>query len=194
MYENRVRHVSDEHPNTQAANAIRRQLLTGARDLARFSASRKDDFDLQRGVWTKPSHQTKQKRTEHIFDRVLKGSEPDERGPLWGTTLRRRSHRTTIQGPNSLVACQLANGRCPAPTCHTLIASGGQCCRVPVSAPQRIPSNDPFPPKAKPRTTMLPGESRHCDRLLNQSSSKTNFSSHARGATWLRRRRAVRSP
>jgi len=28
--------------------------------------SRKEDFDLERGVWTKPSHQTKQKRTEHL--------------------------------------------------------------------------------------------------------------------------------
>ena len=27
---------------------------------------RKADFDLDRGVWTKPSHRTKQKRTEHL--------------------------------------------------------------------------------------------------------------------------------
>jgi integrase len=40
-------------------------LLTGAR-LGEALASRKEDFDLQRGVWTKPSHQTKQKRTEHL--------------------------------------------------------------------------------------------------------------------------------
>ena len=57
--------VLDEHPNVRAANAVRLQLLTGAR-LGEVLASRKDDFDLQRGVWTKPSHQTKQKRTEHI--------------------------------------------------------------------------------------------------------------------------------
>ena len=56
--------VLDEHPNVRAANAVRLQLLTGAR-LGEVLASRKDDFDLQRGVWTKPSHQTKQKRTEH---------------------------------------------------------------------------------------------------------------------------------
>jgi len=48
-----------------AADAVRLQLLTGAR-LGEVLASRKDDFDLQRGVWTKPSHQTKQKRTEHV--------------------------------------------------------------------------------------------------------------------------------
>jgi integrase len=57
--------VLDDHLNTRAANAVRLQLLTGAR-LGEVLSSRKGDFDLQRGVWTKPSHQTKQKRTEHI--------------------------------------------------------------------------------------------------------------------------------
>jgi integrase len=57
--------VLDEHPNTRAANAVRLQLLTGAR-LGEVLASRKEDFDLQRGIWVKPSHQTKQKRTEHL--------------------------------------------------------------------------------------------------------------------------------
>ena len=28
--------------------------------------AKKADFDLQRGVWRKPSHETKQKRTEHL--------------------------------------------------------------------------------------------------------------------------------
>jgi integrase len=55
----------DEHSNTRAANAVRLQLLTGAR-LGEVLTSRKDDFDLHRGIWTKPSHQTKQKRTEHL--------------------------------------------------------------------------------------------------------------------------------
>jgi integrase len=49
----------------RATNAIRLQLLTGAR-LGEVLGSRKEDFDLERGVWTKPSHQTKQKRTEHL--------------------------------------------------------------------------------------------------------------------------------
>jgi integrase len=57
--------VLDDHPNKRAANAVRFQLLTGAR-LGEVLASRKEDFDLQRGVWTKPSHQTKQNRTEHL--------------------------------------------------------------------------------------------------------------------------------
>ncbi len=41
--------VLDEHPNFRSAHAVRLQLLTGARL-----------------GWTKPSHQTKQKRTEHL--------------------------------------------------------------------------------------------------------------------------------
>lgn len=55
----------DEHPNGRAANAIRLQLLTGAR-LGEVLGSHKKDFDLERGVWSKPAHQTKQKRTEHL--------------------------------------------------------------------------------------------------------------------------------
>jgi integrase len=45
--------------------AARLQLLTGAR-LGEVLTSREDDFDSHRGIWTKPSHQTKQKRTEHL--------------------------------------------------------------------------------------------------------------------------------
>jgi len=61
----RLCRVLEQHPNTRVAHAVRLQLLTGAR-LGEVLASRKEYFDLQRGVWTKPSHQTKQKRTEHI--------------------------------------------------------------------------------------------------------------------------------
>jgi integrase len=34
--------------------------------LGEVLTSRKEDFDLHRGIWTKPSHQTKQNRTEHL--------------------------------------------------------------------------------------------------------------------------------
>jgi integrase len=53
------------HPNQRAANAVRFQLLTGAR-LGEVLKARWSDLDFERGVWTKPSHHTKQKRTEHI--------------------------------------------------------------------------------------------------------------------------------
>jgi integrase len=55
----------DEHPNQVAANAIRLQLLTGAR-IGEVLSARWENFDFDRGVWTKPSHHTKQKRTEHL--------------------------------------------------------------------------------------------------------------------------------
>ncbi len=54
-----------EHPNQIAANAIRLQLLTGAR-IGEVLTARWGDIDFERGVWTKPSHHTKQKRTEHL--------------------------------------------------------------------------------------------------------------------------------
>jgi integrase len=55
----------DRHPNQRAANVVRLQLLTGAR-MGEVLGAKKADFDLTRGVWIKPSHQTKQKRTEHL--------------------------------------------------------------------------------------------------------------------------------
>ena len=61
----RLCEVLDGHPNQRAANAVRLQLLTGAR-LGEVLSARKDAFDLERGVWTKPSHLTKQRRTEHV--------------------------------------------------------------------------------------------------------------------------------
>jgi integrase len=57
--------VLAHHQNQRAANAVRFQLLTGAR-LGEALKARWSDIDLERGVWTKPSHHTKQKRTEHI--------------------------------------------------------------------------------------------------------------------------------
>lgn len=61
----RLSEALDNHPNQTAANAIRLQLLTGAR-IGEVLTAKWDDFDLDRGVWTKPSHHTKQKRTEHL--------------------------------------------------------------------------------------------------------------------------------
>jgi integrase len=61
----RLVRVLEDHSNTRAANAVRLQLLTGARMGEVLKAERKD-FDLERGVWAKPSHHTKQKRREHV--------------------------------------------------------------------------------------------------------------------------------
>jgi integrase len=53
------------HPNRRAANVVILQLLTGAR-MGEVLSSKKADFDVTRGVWRKPAHQTKQRRTEHL--------------------------------------------------------------------------------------------------------------------------------
>jgi integrase len=55
----------DQYSNQSVANAIRLMLLTGARKSEALTA-RWEDFNLELGVWTKPSHHTKQKRTEHV--------------------------------------------------------------------------------------------------------------------------------
>lgn len=54
-----------DHPNQRAANAVRFQLLTGAR-IGEVLSAHWSHIDFDRGIWTKPSHHTKQKRTEHL--------------------------------------------------------------------------------------------------------------------------------
>jgi integrase len=53
------------YKNQDAANAIRLLLLTGARRGEVFGATW-EQFDLQEGVWTKPSSHTKQKREHRV--------------------------------------------------------------------------------------------------------------------------------
>ncbi len=55
----------EAHPSRRAANAVKLMVLTGARRGEVLSATW-EEFDLDRGFWTKPSHHTKQKRTEHV--------------------------------------------------------------------------------------------------------------------------------
>jgi integrase len=55
----------DSYSDQTAANAIRLLLLTGSRESEVLQATW-EEFDLERGVWTKPSHHTKQKKTEHV--------------------------------------------------------------------------------------------------------------------------------
>jgi hypothetical protein len=62
----------ERHPNRRAASAVQLQMLTGAR-LGEVLSAKCSDFDLDRGVWRKPSHQTKRKRTEHV---PLSGAAP----------------------------------------------------------------------------------------------------------------------
>lgn len=54
-----------EHPDRVAANAVRLLLLTGARKSEVLRATW-EQFDLEAGVWTKPSSHTKQKREHRV--------------------------------------------------------------------------------------------------------------------------------
>lgn len=55
----------DTYRNQNVANAIRLLILTGARKTELLSATW-DQFDLEKGVWTKQSHSTKQREMEHV--------------------------------------------------------------------------------------------------------------------------------
>jgi integrase len=61
----RLTRVLDEHPNRPCANIIRLLLLTGARR-GEVLAATWSHFDLEKGVWTKPSAHTKQKKEHRV--------------------------------------------------------------------------------------------------------------------------------
>jgi len=61
----RFTNALDAYPDQNAADALRLLLLTGAREGEVLKADW-PQFDLQRGVWTKPSHHTKEKKIEHV--------------------------------------------------------------------------------------------------------------------------------
>ena len=54
-----------EYPDRNLADAIRLLMLTGSRHSEVLTA-KWADFDLERGRWTKPSHATKHRKTEHV--------------------------------------------------------------------------------------------------------------------------------
>ncbi|MBM3469120.1 MAG: site-specific integrase [Alphaproteobacteria bacterium] len=60
----RLLRVLDAYPNQVTSNIIRLLLLTGARKHEVLQATW-DQFDLDKGVWTKRAHTTKQKKMEH---------------------------------------------------------------------------------------------------------------------------------
>ncbi len=61
----RLTNVLAAHPNQQSANVIRLLLLTGARRGEALSATW-DQFDLDAGIWVKPSAHTKQKKEHRV--------------------------------------------------------------------------------------------------------------------------------
>ena len=61
----RLNAALDKYQDQRAANAIRLIALTGSRKSEVLQATW-SEFDFERGVWTKPSHHTKQKKLEHV--------------------------------------------------------------------------------------------------------------------------------
>lgn len=57
--------VLETYHNQSVANIVRLLILTGARYTEVVSATW-DQFDLEKGTWTKPDHATKQKQMHHI--------------------------------------------------------------------------------------------------------------------------------
>ncbi len=75
-----------KHPNLASANVIRLLLLTGARRGEVLSATW-DQFDLDAGVWTKPSAHTKQKKEHRV--------------PLSAAAMKLLSEMKATAGPSS---------------------------------------------------------------------------------------------
>ena len=101
----------DGYHDQSAASALRLLLLTGSREGEVLKAGW-GEFDLDRGVWTKPSHHTKQKKTEHIplsapAVELLIGMRPHKAsGPLF-TGADGRAARVSLRRP-WIQACKAA--------------------------------------------------------------------------------------
>jgi integrase len=61
----RLLKVLAQYHNQDVPNVIRLLILTGSR-MSEVLNAVWEQFDLQKGVWSKPSHSTKQKRFEHV--------------------------------------------------------------------------------------------------------------------------------
>jgi integrase len=93
----------DAYSDQNAANVIRLLLLTGAREGEALKADW-SQFDMKRGVWTKPSHHTKQKKIEHVplsepAIALLRKMKPKASGPLFPGAGADGSSRVTLRRP-----------------------------------------------------------------------------------------------
>jgi integrase len=61
----RLQKALDDQPDQNQADAVRLIMLTGARK-GEVLSSTWEQFELERGVWTKPAHTTKQARIHHV--------------------------------------------------------------------------------------------------------------------------------
>ena len=106
----KFREALDAYNDQRAANCLRLLLLTGSRAGEALRAEWKE-FDLTRGVWTKPSHHTKQQKTEHVplsapaLDLLCSMKPKNATGPLFPG--RESGHRVSLKRP-WLQACKAA--------------------------------------------------------------------------------------
>lgn len=105
----KFRSALDAYKDQNAANALRLLMLTGSREGEVLKAEW-EQFDFQRGVWTKPSHNTKQKRVEHVplsteTLALLTSMTPQASGPLFPGA--KRGARITLRRP-WVQACKAA--------------------------------------------------------------------------------------
>lgn len=97
----RLKKALDNYHDQNAANAFRLLILTGAREGEVLTADW-SQFDLKREMWTKPSHHTKQKKTEHVplnqaTLTLLRKMKPQASGPLFPGA--NGSSRVTLRRP-----------------------------------------------------------------------------------------------
>jgi len=111
----KFREALDAYRDQSAANCLRLLLLTGSRAGETLRAEWKE-FDLTRGVWTKPSHHTKQKKTEHVplsapaIDLLQSIKPKNAIGPLFPGKVRegkKTTHRVSLKRP-WMQACKAA--------------------------------------------------------------------------------------
>jgi integrase len=112
----RFREALDAYEDQNAADALRLLMLTGSR-AGEVLKAEWEHFDLQSGVWTKPSAHTKQKTEEHIplskqaLDLLRKMKPKNATGPLFPGKEpkdgKKREARTTLRNP-WVQACKAA--------------------------------------------------------------------------------------
>jgi integrase len=106
----KLRESIESYHDVSARDALLLLMLTGSREGEVLKAEW-EEFDLERGVWTKPSHHTKQKKDEHIplsgpALKLLESMQtPSAAGPLFPGL--RGEARTTLRRP-WVQACKAA--------------------------------------------------------------------------------------
>ena len=92
----------DSYENQSAADCVRLLALTGCREGEALNATW-DQFDLERGVWTRPAHTTKERKLEHVplndaaFALLMRMNSSGAKGFLFPRTDDAKRPRTTVR-------------------------------------------------------------------------------------------------